>query len=212
MTTATINEELIDMELTTFKKINVTKHTLERWIERILELPNSEIANYMNSNRQMLIDNINETFNYATFIYKGQVGGDKVTRNFYLHNDTVFITNTDNTAIITVYKVDLGFTSELNSTVRKGLLVEIEKLTLEKEAIDFEGLQAFEKLQHESKTIDDNINILQQQIEQLKIQKRIVNEEAKLINAKSSYVDKEINKFVLMLVNSLEYKLDIQSI
>lgn len=198
--------------MTTNTKINVTKHALERWAERILNVDKSQIAMYVNTNRDQLIEHINETFKYSEFIYKGQLGTDNITRHFYIQGDIVFLTNTDNTAIITVYKVDLGFTPELNSHVRKGLIEEVHKLVAQKEELDFEVLQQVENKQHEISTIDDNIVILQRQIDELKLQKKVLNDELKAINSKSNYINQELSKFVLMLVNSKEYKQDIQSL
>lgn len=193
-------------------KLNVTKHTLQRWAERILKIDNDEVNLYINSNRDMLVENINETFSYSEFIYKGQLGKDNITRHYYIQNDIVFITNTENNAIITVYKVDLGFTDELNSQVRKGLIEEVRKLQIEKDELDFQSLSESELKKHEVVTIDDQIHILEKQIAELKAQKQIVNNELKMINSKSSYVTQELSKFVLMLVNSIDYKNDIQTI
>lgn len=193
-------------------KLNVTKHALQRWSERILKIDSKELNLYINSNRETLIDNINETFSYSEFIYKGQLGKDNITRHYYIQNDIVFITNTENNAIITVYKVDLGFTDELNSQVRKGLIEEVRKLQLQKDELDFVSLSESELKKHEVITIDDQIHILEKQIAELKAQKQIVNNELKMINSKSSYVTQELSKFVLMLVNSIDYKNDIQTI
>ena len=193
-------------------KLNVTKHALQRWAERILKIDSKELNLYINSNREILIENINETFSYSEFIYKGQLGKDNITRHYYIQNDIVFITNTENNAIITVYKVDLGFTEELNSQVRKGLIEEVRKLQLEKDELDFQSLSEAESKKHEVVTIDDQLHILEKQIAELKAQKQIVNNELKMINSKSSYVTQELSKFVLMLVNSIDYKNDIQTI
>lgn len=194
-------------------KVNVTKHALERWCERILNMIDSkEIALYINSNRDKLTNDINTTLQFGEFIYKGQLGNDNITRHYYISGDIVLITNTDNNAVITVYKVDLGFTPELNTQVRKGLIQEIHKLANERDELEFQALEEVEKKTFEISNIDDQMLILQKQMDELKLQKKVLSEEVKSLNSKSKYVNHELSKYVLMLVNSIEYKKDMQTV
>jgi len=159
----------------------------------------------------MISEHANKTFEFAEFIYKGQIG-DNITRNYYIKDDIVFVANTTNDALITVYKVDLGFTEELNATVRRGLIQEIEKLSQEKEEIEFQMLVEVEEKEHQAQSLDESIKIMEEQLLNLKKQKEFVEQEVKNIKSKSLNVVLELKRYALMLVNSKEYKKDIQTL
>lgn len=188
---------------------NCTKHFVERWVERIVGITTvKERDQYIGSNREQIIEHANTTFEYAQFIYKGQIG-DNITRNYHIKDDIVFVTNTTDDAFITTYKVDLGFPEHLNSTVRKELLEEIAKLREEKEEIEFQILTEVEDKEHESSAITDNIKILEEQLANLKKQKEFVDLEVKNIKSKSLNTGLDLRKYTLILVNSKDYKKDL---
>lgn len=189
---------------------NCTKHFVERWVERVLDITDKNTRDeYIRDNRDMIIANANKTFEFATYLYKGQIG-DNISRNYYIKDNTVFVTNTGNDALITVYQVDLGFTDELNTTVRKGLIKEIVKLSAEKEEIEFQILTELEDKKQKLESFDDEIGILKEKIKNLESQKEFAKQEIKNIEGKSIDIGLSIKRFVLMLVNSKDYKKDLQ--
>jgi hypothetical protein len=188
---------------------NCTKHFIERWVERIVGITtDKEAKDYINQNRDMIGEHANKTFEYAQFIYKGQIG-DNITRNYHIKDDIVFVTNTTDDAFITVYKVDLGFTEELNATVRKGLIEEIHKLAQEKEEVEFQIEMELEDKEYQVSSLDDNIKILEEQLANLKKQKEFASQEIKNIKSKSLNAGLELRRYTMMLVNSKEYKKDL---
>lgn len=190
---------------------NCTKHFVERWVERILGITTSNEANdYILQNRDMIVEHANKTFEYAEFLYRGQLG-DNITRNYYIEDDIVFVLNTTDDAMITVYKVDLGFTPELNVHVRKGLIMEIIRLREEKDNADFQILVDLEDKEHQVERLSDEIKIVEQQLKNLYQQRDFANEEVKQIKVQSLNAGLELKKFTLMLVNSKEYKKDLQN-
>lgn len=191
---------------------NCTNHFLKRWVERIVEITTErEINEYISKNREQIIEHANKTFEYAEHVYTGQIG-DNITRNYFIKDDIVFVANTTNDAFVTIYKVDLGFTEELNSTVRKGLMKEIRKLSEEKEEIELYTLEEAEKAEHEIATINEQIEILRKKIVNLQRTRDFKNEEVKQIKRRTLNIGLDIKKHVLTLVNSKDYKDDLQSI
>lgn len=191
--------------------MNCTNHFLKRWVERIVGITTErEINEYISQNRDQIIEHANKTFEFAEHIYTGQVG-DNITRNYHIKDDIVFITNVTNDALITVYKVDLGFTEELNSTVRKGLIEEIRKLTEVKEDIELRVLEEIEAKEHEIGMLEDQIEILRAQIKNSQNTREFIKEEVKQMKRKSINVGLDIKKYALTLINSREYKEDLQS-
>jgi hypothetical protein len=191
--------------------MNLTNHFNIRWVERIVGITTEkEIKEYIAQNREMISEHANKTFEHAQFIYKGQIG-DNVTRNYHIKDDIIFISNTSNDALITCYKIDLGFTSELNSTVRKGLIKEIQRLSEEKDEIEFNILVDVEAKEQELSTLDDNIAIMEEQLLNLKKQKEFKKKEVSNAKSQSLNVGLELRKYTLMLVNSKDYKSDLLS-
>jgi hypothetical protein len=188
---------------------NCTKHFIERWVERIVGITtDKEAKDYISSNREQIIEHANTTFEYAQFIYKGQLG-DNITRNYHIKDDIVFITNTTDDALITTYKVDLGFTDELNSTVRRGLLEEIAKLNEENNEIKAQIELELEDKNFQVENLNDNIKILEEQLNNLKKQKEFAVSEINNIQKKSLNTGLELKKYTMMLVNSKDYKKDL---
>lgn len=188
---------------------NCTNHFNQRWVERIVEITTErEMNEYISSNRDMIKEHANKTFEFAEHIYTGQIG-DNITRNYHIKDDIVFVTNTTNDALITVYKVDLGFTEELNATVRRGLIEEIHRLADEKDEIEFKMLEEVEQKEFEIEAMDEQIKIMQEQIDNLKKSKEFKEQEVKQVKKDSINVGLELKRYALMLVNSKEYKEDI---
>jgi hypothetical protein len=191
---------------------NCTKHFLERWTERIVGIKTDKERNdYITSNRQMIIDHANTTFEHADFIYTGQIGNNTV-KNFYIKDDIIFVANTSNDALITVYKIDLGFTPELNVTVRRGLLEEIRRLTAEHEEIELQAMLEVDKKYEEADKMEDQIKIMKEQLLLMEKQRDFVKQEANMLKSRSLNTGLELKKFTTMLVNSKEYKDDLRNI
>ncbi|MFQ3543455.1 hypothetical protein Q7A53_05165 [Halobacillus rhizosphaerae] len=189
---------------------NCTKHFLERWAERVLEVDRKEINAYITKNKDQIHEHANTTFEYAQFIYKGAIG-DNVTRNYYIKDDIVFVNNTTDDAFITTYKVDLGYPDELNATVRRELLKEIEKLTLEKDEADFKILEQLEEKEMKASIIEDEIRHAEEQLKFLKDQRDFAKDEINNLKKCSLQTGHNLKKYTMLLVNSKEYKSDLLS-
>jgi Chromosome segregation ATPases len=188
---------------------NCTKHSLERWVERIVGITDiRERKEYIAKNSDILKEHINKTLEYAEFIYKGQIG-DNITRNYYIHNDIILVLNTANDAVVTVYKVDFGFPHELNLQVAKGLLAEIRRLSEEKGKLDLAALEEIERLKATRDSLDQQEEILKEQLRLIQERKKAIDEEIKTHNSEAKVVELDIKKYTQQLVNSKEYKEDL---
>lgn len=191
---------------------NCTNHFYERWTERIVDIKSErEMREYISKNKDMIYENANKTFEFSEHIYTGQIG-DNVTRNYHIKDDIVFVTNTTDDALITVYKVDLGFTQELNSVVRKGLIQEIRKLSEQKEDIELQMLEEMEKKEFEITAINEEVKILEEQLTNLKKSKEFKQQEVNQMKKESLNIGLDLKRHALTLVNSREYKEDLQNI
>lgn len=188
---------------------NVTNHFAQRWAERIVNVDKNEIKQYINSNRDQIAAHANTTFEYAEFVWKGQLG-DNITRNYYIKDDLVFVTNTDDTAFITIYKVDLGYPSDINTYVRKSLLKEMETLRKARDEEEFVMEARIDVKKSEIDNINESMSILEEQMSTYKSQKKLLESEISSLKAQSVHAGIELKKYALMLVNSQEYKRDLQ--
>jgi hypothetical protein len=188
---------------------NSTKHFLKRWVERVIGITTEkERDEYISTNKEMIEEHANKTFKFAQFLYKGQIG-DNVTRNYHIKDNLIFVTNTTDDAFITIYEVDLGFTDELNATVRKGLVEEIKKLTTEKEEIEFKIELEVEEIYHKADSIEEQIKIMKEQVANMEKERDFYKQEAKAMKSKSLNTGLDLRRYTLMLVNSKEYKKDL---
>lgn len=188
---------------------NCTNHFVERWTERIVGITTErEKKDYITNNRAMIINHANTTIEHAEFIYTGAIGNNKIM-NYFIKDDIIFVTNTTNDALITVYKINLGFTPELNVTVRKGLMEEIKRLTGLHEEEELKAMMEADKKYEEADNIEGQIVIMREQLSLMEKQRDFIKQEAKMLKTNSQNTGLELKKFTAMLVNSKEYREDL---
>jgi hypothetical protein len=191
--------------------LNASKHFIKRWVTRIGEIDEKDADAYISKNRDKIVEHANKTFDFADFLYKGQIG-DNVTRNYYIKDSIVFVTNVTNDALVTVYRVDMGFPSHIQSNVIKGLLEEIRALNVEKAAAEQEMEEKLRDKEHDAAVIDDEIAIAEQRLKALKEEREFNKLEQANIKKASLNVGLELKRYTLMLVNSKELKQDLQAV
>lgn len=192
--------------------VNCTKHSVKRWVERILGVTtDKERDDYIRDNNEQIKQHINTTFEYAEFIYKGQIG-DNTTRNYFIDKDIVFVTNVTNDAVITVYKVDFNFTHDLNLTVAKGLIAEIKKLVEDKDKVEFKQLVETERLEDEFEKLSVELELAKKQVAIIEAKKKSVFTSIKETKRDTELIELEIKKHTNHLINSKEYRDDLKEI
>lgn len=191
------------------EQVVVKHHVLERYCERVLSIPKVDVSAYITRNKERLTEDILKNLHYSEFIYKGQLGKDNITMNYYIQGDIILVVTTDNKTIITMYKVDLGYPKDLNTQVRKGLMEEILKLRDEKDDLETKALSEHETLQEQSLSIDNQMKLLKEQMDELQVQKDAINAQIKASYSRTTYIDKDMQRYVMMLINSLDFKKDI---
>jgi hypothetical protein len=190
--------------------LNATKHFIKRWAERIAEVDEQEIGSYTTKNREKIIADANQTFQYAKFIYKGQIG-DNVTRNYYIKDTIVFVTNVTDDALVTVYRVDMGFPWAIQVSVVDGLMNEINALNEERATLEKSIEQELQDKEHDAAVLADQIAIAEQQLKALRDELNFNKLEQANLKKATLNIGLELKKYALMLVNSKEFKKDLQS-
>lgn len=92
------------------KHIDLTKHCKVRYVERVKGITgNFAVQEYVIANNERIIQDVNKIFTYSDFLIEDQIGGDKTTKRFYIKDDILLVLRSDESAIITLIKVDFGF-------------------------------------------------------------------------------------------------------
>lgn len=191
--------------------MNFTNHSIERWVYRIIGITDEATMNlYRNENLEMIKSHMEKTFSYAKFIWKGQLG-DNITRQFYIHNDIIFVVNTDGSAIVTVYKVDFGFSDSINLDIAVNLLKEVEELTERKYTKDFANQEEIERLNNSIEDKDEEIKSAKKLLKSLEEEKLALSNLKAAVIERTTEVDMSLKKSVNQLVNSLHYKNDLKA-
>lgn len=191
--------------------MNVSKHAMRRYAERIARVSKEEVNRYVSVNETELFVNISTMFEHATFIWKGQLY-DNITRNYYINKDIILVTNTDNSAIITLYRIDFGFPTHTNHIVISDLMEHIETLQADFKVAEETLNQEKNQLDADIDLMDRQIKIVTEQLENLRSQYKAKTEERRNLLNKNVFLSKEIERNAILLCNSLEYKNDLKEL
>jgi len=191
---------------------NCTSHSIKRWVERVVGITDiKQRDEYIRENSEQIKQHMNKTFEYAEYVYKGQIG-DNITRNYYVHNDIVFCLNTTDDAIITIYKINFGFTAEINLQISKGLIKEVRRLLEEQGKIDEEVIAEIDRKKEEEAQMAEQEELIKAQLKIVQERRKALSDEIKTIDSRSKILDFDIKRNVSQLVNSKDYRDDIKNL
>lgn len=146
-------------------KINVTKHAIERYAEKIKNIPQKELNLKINTNTNLYKEDLNKMFEKSKIIYSGLMTSPdnnkhKEEVNYRLVDNIILITDLQDTKIITLYRVEFGFGRTNDKLLLDNLLSELE-------TEDTTYLEAMESTQQEKELIENNILQLENEIQSL---------------------------------------------
>lgn len=191
--------------------MNISNHFYERYVERIKEITDkNEIKQYIVQNKETLTQHIQKLHEHAQFIWKGQLY-DNITRNYYIVDDIIIVTDTGDTALITMYRIDLPYPEKAVKSIVKETIKEIEKLNQNKEKLAETSKEKLDKNQLEIDTLHKQVRLLEDQILILKKKSEHLKSENQNIQNDVVLINKQIDEYALLLVNSLEHKNDLKN-
>lgn len=171
-----------------------TEHVLERYAERIQDKGSrNDIKSFVAQNREMIQDNILKLFNSAEYLCGDKIKVHNFT-HFYVNKDGwVIIVDKDKKKIITLYKIDLKCSSNLNKLYIDEMTSNIRQEIEEIEALE---LQMQENNEEVRKNIVDNNNeiaTLKKQIQWLEEQNKTLEQNSKEKDAELKFKQKELH-------------------
>lgn len=193
--------------------MDVTKHCRERYVERIKGINNSiERKEYIANNQEQIDIDINKLFEFAKFIDTEQIGGDKTSKNFYINDNIILVVNTENTVIITLYKVDFGFSPKTNRNIIKDLLEEIEEEKNNVVKFDNRNKEYRNSQQLKIDEYKNKISELEESISLYKTKINSINNEIYIQTKEGNISLLKLKDRVNKLCNSIEYKNDLKQL
>lgn len=197
--------------------MNISKHARMKYIERIKEIENQQERNqYIAQNTDMIDEHILKMFNQAKFVFRGQLGGNKITTDYYLFQDSkrsiAFIVQKEKELIITLYIINFNFPDEISKIVVNGLLDEIHKINSKLLIEETEVSQRRLQLETEVDLINEEIKILEIKLKNKREEKDILEKEKQSLTNNCTILNQELTKYALQLFGNTDYKEDVKSI
>lgn len=192
--------------------MNVTKHAIKRYIERILNIKGQQEQNYKAvQNENEIKNSLENLLIESKFIYQGQVSQNKISMNFYLcpDNETVIVTDTEDTTIITIYKINFAFPTALCKTVITELVAAIKELNVQ---IGEENLQLAAAREEKNKQIEvakAQIAALEERFAAVKKEINLLEQQREQLSYKKQILIKERQVYVEQLLANTDLKADI---
>lgn len=196
------------MSTTELKKIAISKHARERFVERILGVPKEEVKSYLAKNESIVDEHILEMYTYAEKIWSGQLFGN-ITRNYYLRDDIVIVVDTNDQCIVTVFHVDFGLTRDGNRRLVKVLLEEKEQIERDLEKVNQSIQEEIAVRTVELEQVESEISLLKNRLEGLTMKRDAIKMMIEGADAKKHELNDRMDSIMKMICSSIEFKKDI---
>ena len=198
------------MDFTKEAKENMifTNHILERFVERTMNKTGTEMKQYLAQNEDKVKEQILKLYEYSELFWYGKIKEHDFTYFTINRDGWVFVIGKDKITLITVYKVDLGLSTEFNKQYIQEIKNYVEKEMTEIETFKNKCVATALEAKEEIETIKDNIKTLKQEIAlNEETQKLITQDLIDLMNRFTS--DLETNEEKIKLIESdQQYKTD----
>ena len=190
--------------------LNITRHSLERYVERIKGISDKlERNTYITTNREVLEEHINTMFNNSECVYRGKVGGDNTTKNFYLASGDICLVVSDDSNLVTIFKINFEFPQEAKEYVIKTLVKSIKELEVEFAEKKKEVDESITKLEIQKEHNDIEIKELEARIKLLKDKNNACDIEKKNLLQETNLISYKQQRYAWQLFGNSDYKNDI---
>lgn len=190
------------MEFTKEAKENMTftNHILERYIERTMNKTGIEMKQYLAQNEDKVKEQILKLYEYSELFWYGKIKDHDFTYFTINRDGWVFVIDKNKTTFITVYKVDLGLSTEFNKQyiqeIKNYVEKEVEDINIvkEKQKHEYEmGNSYIEDIKETIKILRQKITINENRIKATENEQQIRLDE---INLREKQLQQKIEKFI----------------
>jgi hypothetical protein len=182
------------------ENMTFTNHILERYVERTMNKTGTEMKQYLVQNEDKVKEQILKLYEYSELFWYGKIKDHDFTYFTINRDGWVFVIDRNKTTLITVYKVDLGLSTEFN----KQYIQEIKNY-VEKEVEDINIIKEKQKHEYEMgnsyiEDIKETIKILRQKITINENRIKATENELQIrldeINLREKQLQQKIEKFI----------------
>ena len=188
--------------------MNITKHAKLRYCERISKIADGEIKQYVVQNEDRICEELNKLFEHSNILWSGQLF-ENTTKHYYLADDIVIVTDTADTSIITVFRVDFGFPADVNRQTLKALMSEKRKVEERAEKVTAKLSKRTEPIQSELENVKWQIKSLREQLDLLKGREDALTSELNTSNYEAQMLQHESERIAKMVCSAVEFKRDL---
>lgn len=188
------NEEAVE--------VTVSQHAKSRWVERMNGLSDDkEIKRYLVDNSDKVVKDIKKSFTNADFVFRGQLGKNHTTSDYYLLNDLVFVFEKD--TIITLFKVDFGIEYEdLNETIKRSLITALQRAVANQQDVKSKSGVETKRIKGDIAQVNTEIASYRKQIDLLTIKKSGLEGQLKSVEADISLANTKVSTLATKLLYS----------
>lgn len=187
----------------------VSKHTKERYTERIMEkYTANEINTFIIQNEDKIITDINKMIQYGQLIYIGkqiQKDGKSYNVEVFLNGLWIIITDVKTKNVITLYKIDLGVDEEFNLEYVKRMM---DKFNAAKENLEIITLEVEKENDSYNSLIKQNIDMINEYKSYIKNMEELNNGYKTIIDnnaVKIKMADREVADVLNKLIGKKEF-------
>ena len=191
------NEEAVESV-----EVTVSQHAKSRWVERMNGITDDkEIKRYLVDNSDKVVKDIKKSFTNADFVFRGQLGKNHTTSDYYLLNDLVFVFEKD--TIITLFKVDFGIEYEdLNQTIKQSLITALQRAVADQQEVKSKSGIKIKGIKGDISKVNAEINSYRKQIDLLSIKKSGLEWQLKSVESDVSLANTKVSTLATKLLYS----------
>lgn len=183
-------------------EITVSQHAKSRWVERMNGITDTnEIKRYLVDNSAKVVKDIKKSFENADFVFRGQLGKNHTTSDYYLLNDLVFVFEKD--TIITLFKVDFGIEYEdLNETIKRSLITALQRAVADQQDVKSKSGVETKRIKNDIAQVNTEIASYRKQIDLLSVKKSGLEGQLKSIEADINLANTKVSTLATKLLYS----------
>jgi len=191
------NEEAVESV-----EVTVSQHAKSRWVERMNGITDTnEIKRYLVDNSGKVVKDIKKSFENADFVFRGQLGKNHTTSDYYLLNDLVFVE--EKMTIITLFKVDFGIEYEdLNETIKRSLITALQRAVANQQDVKSKSGVKIKGIKDDIAKVNSEINSYRKQIDLLALKKSGLEGQLKSVESDVSLANTKVSTLATKLLYS----------
>lgn len=191
--------------------MNITKHTVERYVERYINLNSTESTkSYLATNENKVREWIMKEFESAELFYTGQIK-NKSTVNYYLlkASNRIYITDTNDSSIITTYPIEFGFSAEIDKQIATMVIKELNDTKHAITAKREENQTTLEDLYTDKERKEDQVKDLEVQLQKAKNDLNLAKELIDSVTSDNTELNRKEKASAEKLINSKYYTKEV---